>query len=386
MRRKPQRSSNSDLGASLVNQLGLQLLEKLQEDQAVRNLLLSPCSLAFCLAIVYNGAAGQTHDKLAKFLGVVEISEEDMNRRLRALRTAIEQLGPQLELVLASAVWGVKPVMFPPDFRQRIQEFYAADVQILDATAPVAAETINRWVSSKTNGKITTLVNPDDLSSEIRCILTNAIYFKGLWSAPFDPQATRDRPFALPDGRTREVAMMCRSGRYPYLETTAFQAIDLAYTSGSLSMYVVLPREGVSLDMSGWGEWLPQFRPAHVELALPRFSATCTLDMAGSLGDLGLGVLFQAGADFTRMGLAGYFISGIKHKAHIEVSEVGTEASASSAVLMGRSLPRVTTMIVDRPFFLAIHDHRRNLLLFLGRIIEPEPAGPTGAEVEGGSR
>src|SRR5262245_63375904 len=146
MRRKPQRSSNSDLGASLVNQLGLQLLEKLQEDQAVRNLLLSPCSLAFCLAIVYNGAAGQTHDKLAKFLGVVEISEEDMNRRLRALRTAIEQLGPQLELVLASAVWGVKPLMFPPDFQQRIQEFYAADVQILDATAHVEEVAINSWV------------------------------------------------------------------------------------------------------------------------------------------------------------------------------------------------------------------------------------------------
>jgi serine protease inhibitor len=375
MRRKRQQSSDPDSGASSVNQLGFQLLEKLQEDQAVRNLILSPCSLAFCLAIAYNGAAGQTRDALAKVLGVVGISEEDMNRRLRALRTAIEQPGPQLELVLASAVWGVKPLVFPPDFLQRIQEFYAAEARILDSTGPAAAETINRWVSSKTNGKIAMLVNSDDLSSEIRCILTNAIYFKGPWSAPFDPQATRDRPFALPDGRTREVAMMYRSGRYPYLETKAFQAIDLAYTGGSLSMYVFLPREGASLDMSDWGEWLPQFRIAHVELALPRLSVTCALDVAGSLGELGLNVLFQPGADFTRMGLAGHFISGIKHKAHIEVSEAGTEASASSAVLMGRSLTPVTSMTVDRPFFLAIHDRRRSLLLFLGRIVEPEPAG-----------
>jgi serine protease inhibitor len=238
-------------------------------------------------------------------------------------------------------------------------------------------------VSSKTNGKITTLVNSDDLSSEIRCILTNAIYFKGPWSAPFDPQETRDRPFALADGRTREVAMMYRSGRYPYLETKAFQAIDLAYTGGSLSMYVFLPDEGASLHMSGWEEWLPQFRIAHVELALPRLSVACALDVADSLGELGLDVLFQPGADFTRMGLAGHFIAAIKHKAHIEVSEEGTEASASSAILMGRSLTPVTSMTVDRPFFLAIHDRRSSLLLFLGRIVDPEPAGQAGSAESG---
>jgi serine protease inhibitor len=383
MRSKRQRSPDADSGASSVNQLGFQLLKKLQEEQAVQNLILSPCSLAFCLAIAYNGAAGQTHDALAQVLGVVGISEEDMNRRLRALRTAIEQPGPQLELVLASAVWGVRPLVFPSDFLQRIQEFYAAEARTLDAAGPTAVETINRWVSSKTNGKIAALVNADDLSSEIRCILTNAIFFKGPWSVAFDPQATRHRPFALPDGRMREVAMMGRSGRYPYLETKAFQAIDLAYIGGSLSMYVFLPRGGGSLDMSGWGEWLPQFRITHVELALPRLSVTCALDVARTLGDLGLNVLFQPGADFARMGLAGHFISGIKHKAHIEVSEAGTEAAASSAVLMGRNLTPVTSMTVDRPFFLAIYDRRRSLLLFLGRIVEPEPAGLPGSGAAG---
>ena len=100
-------------------------------------------------------------------------------------------------------------------------------------------------------------------------------------------------------------------------------------------MYVFLPHEGTSLDMSGWEEWLPQFRIAHVELALPRLSVACALDVADSLGELGLDVLFQPGADFTRMGLTGHFISAIKHKAHIEVSEEGTEASASSAILHG---------------------------------------------------
>ena len=74
--------------------------------------------------------------------------------------------------------------------------------------------------------------------------------------------------------------MMCRSGRYPYLETQAFQAIDLVYTGGRLSMYVFLPR-GASLDMASWATWLPQFRTAYVELALPRLAVTYALDVAG---------------------------------------------------------------------------------------------------------
>jgi serine protease inhibitor len=145
-----------------MNQFGFQLLEKLQEEQAIRNLLLSPCSLAFCLAMASNGAAGQTRDTLAEVLGGGGSSEEAMNQRLRALRTAIAQPGPQLELVLASAIWGVKPLVFPPAFVQRIQEFYAGEARILEAAGPAAAESINRWVSHKTNGKI---VDPEPVGT-----------------------------------------------------------------------------------------------------------------------------------------------------------------------------------------------------------------------------
>jgi serine protease inhibitor len=62
-----------------------------------------------------------------------------MNRRFRTLRTAIEPPGPQLELVLASAVWGIQPLVFPLDFVQRIQQFYAAEARDLDAAGPAAA-------------------------------------------------------------------------------------------------------------------------------------------------------------------------------------------------------------------------------------------------------
>jgi serpin B len=110
-----------------------------------------------------------------------------------------------------------------------------------------------------------------------------------------------------------------------------------------------------------------------VALTLPRFSVTCELDLLRPLADLGLGGAFQPGADFSRMGLTGSSISAVRHTARLDVSEEGTEAAASTAVVIGRSVPRTRTMVVDRPFLLAIVDRRSGLLLFLGRITEPEP-------------
>ena len=71
------------------------------------------------------------------------------------------------------------------------------------------------------------------------------------------------------------------------------------------------------------------------------------------------------------MGFAGHYITGVKHKARIDVTEEGTEAAAGSAVILGRSLISPITMVVSRPFFCAIRDTDSGVLLFVGRIAEP---------------
>jgi serpin B len=54
-----------------------------------------------------------------------------------------------------------------------------------------------------------------------------------------------------------------------------------------------------------------------------------------------------------------------------EVNEEGTEAAATTAVLMGRSLLGPPRMVVNRPFFWAVRDDRSGALLFAGAVFDP---------------
>ena len=49
-------------------------------------------------------------------------------------------------------------------------------------------------------------------------VLTNAIYFKAAWNAPFEPENTARGEFTLPDGGTTQVDMMNQIEMLPYAE------------------------------------------------------------------------------------------------------------------------------------------------------------------------
>jgi serpin B len=54
------------------------------------------------------------------------------------------------------------------------------------------------------------------------------------------------------------------------------------------------------------------------------------------------------------------------------VNEEGTEAAAATAVVLADAgLP--PEFRADRPFFFLIRDHRTGSILFMGRLLKPEP-------------
>ena len=65
-----------------------------------------------------------------------------------------------------------------------------------------ARKRINRWVSKATKDLITSILPPGSVTSESSLVVANAIYFKGMWSMPFDRVDTETRQFHLLDGST----------------------------------------------------------------------------------------------------------------------------------------------------------------------------------------
>jgi len=70
-------------------------------------------------------------------------------------------------------------------------------------------------------------------------------------------------------------------------------------------------------------------------------------------------------------------ISDVIHKSFIDINEVGTEASAATAVMFIYTtvVPPVENKKIfkaDHPFIFLIKENSTNTILFLGRVINPE--------------
>ena len=72
-------------------------------------------------------------------------------------------------------------------------------------------------------------------------MLTNAIYFKAGWQSTFPKGGTRKADFQVAKGKKVPVMMMNQTASFPHFRGKGFQALELPYRDGELSMVILLP-------------------------------------------------------------------------------------------------------------------------------------------------
>lgn len=364
------------------NTFGFRLFAHLAEEDNGKNIFISPFSIAVTLAMTYNGTANETQRAMARTLGFEKLDLTAVNTATAGLLTALQNPDPQVQLAIANSLWAGRPWPIQAAFVERCRDQYRAEVRNVDFTAPETAGMINGWVKHQTRDKIDQLIKPADLNPLTMLILLNAIYFKGSWSKQFDPVATREADFHLPDGRRKRVRMMYQTGEYRYYEDGTRQAVSLPYGSGRVSMVLFLPRRESSLSefqaqltTVTWRKWLNDFHQTSGNVALPRFKIEYEQQLNESLTALGLGIAFSDKADFGNLSNEPACLSVVRHKAFVEVNEEGTEAAAATAVViraLSMAPSRPFQLTFDRPFFCAIVDNQTGAILFMGSIVDPQ--------------
>jgi serine protease inhibitor len=257
--------SNSDFA--------LDLYGRLRADNAGRNLFFSPYSVSSALAMVAEGARGETAEQMGKVLHFPETAQahagmaalndhfnagsrgapravrariEALRKELQAANRSAADLGRagkwaeqekaarksqavaaelnklqseygQYELRVANALWGEKTYPFKQSYVDTVHKYYRTG-----GLFPVdfrndyegARKRINGWVEGQTNNRIKDLIPADALDKEaqklVRLVLTNAIYFKGEWAEVFAEGQTKDEDFLLAGGGKARVPMMRR--------------------------------------------------------------------------------------------------------------------------------------------------------------------------------
>jgi serpin B len=288
-------------------------------------------------------------------------------------------------LNVVNAIWGQQDYEFRVAFLDTLAENYGAGLRILDfINEPEPSRvTINDWVSEQTEDRINNLIPPGGITSLTRLVLTNAIYFNAAWEHKFTEEATTDLPFYLLDSRSITVPMMKQTENFGYAAGGDYQAVEMPYDGGELSMVVVLPSEGEfkefedGLDYEQVKRIIDNLNDRRVELTMPKFEFESDFSLKQALSALGMAEAFSGGADFSGMtGNKDLFISDVIHKAFVLVEEGGTEAAAASAVIMVMSAPgpepeEPVTVTIDRPFIFLIRDIETGAILFIGRVINP---------------
>lgn len=352
-------------------------------DGAEDNVLVSPLSVLHVLAMLQNGAAGETLAQIEQASG---FDTNALNAYLNAYARRLAGADPYgsgieldpLELSLADSIWLKNDAL-------SVQEDYLETcANTLDAQAFEAPfdnttlQDINAWVDENTHGMIPQII--DDISPDSRLFLISTLAFEGAWDDPYEDENVLDWAFTAQDGSQTDCRMM-RSREDSYLENDSFTGFIKPYRDYNFGFVGLLPKEGLTLDQaldSLDGAALANLMtPKDFSLAdagLPKFTLEYATKLTAQLQAMGMLDAFDMqAADLSPLGSAAenLYVGEIAHKTFIEVSETGTRAAAatSAELMMGSAMaeePEVHEVILDRPFAYLIIDLVTMTPVFMG--------------------
>jgi serine protease inhibitor len=373
-----------------VNAFSFDIFKKfLNDTQNEGNVFTSPYSIFTALAMTYEGAKGTTADEMKKVLNI-EQNNESFHEYMQSLYQYLNN-NKDYNISTANALWIKEGYPFLDEYKNLILTYYGGNSTEMNFSNPErAAKIINGWIENKTHNLIKNLISSGNIDPVLTAlILTNAIYFKGTWQVQFDEKNTTERPFEISKEESVNVETMRFIGtkdQFNYTENEMMQVLELPYTGNEISMTILLPKEGYtiqdiirSMNHENYKELIDSMNNTELDVYLPKFTIeTPVYNLNTYLIGLGMPTAFTGDADFSGMnGFGQLCISGVLHKAFIKVNEEGTEAAAATAVIMvtsaypGQNTSQRIVFDADHPFIFLIQHKTTGTILFMGEITDP---------------
>ncbi|XP_054713872.1 intracellular coagulation inhibitor 2-like [Uloborus diversus] len=333
--------------------------------------------------MLFCGSRNKTAAEMRSVLGYDHASLEDGNisAAFGKLVSSFEKSSVGCVLAMANSLMSQEDFKVKEDYKSILTKSFQAtlfEVNFQKETEKVL-NLINGWAKEKTNGKITSML--DTIRTSTVLILLNAVYFKGKWQHKFQEKRTYLQRFYNNgiENQAKQVHMMHLRESFPYVEKETFQALQLPYKGGEISMMVLLPnsRNGIEdleskLTPSLLQSLKQRMCDTEVDVALPKFKFEYSKDLKEYFKRLGLSETFQIGADFGGINESKQLVlSEVVHKAVLEINEEGSEAAAVTRHDVDQVCDFMCPQfIVDHPFLFVIHNVRNNIILFMGRVNE----------------
>ena len=376
------------------NDMAFKLINKLYNDD---NLVCSPLSLQYAMAMTANGASGETLEEITSFLG---FEANEMNELNRFYKILLEQLpAVDLDITLKAVDALLVNDKFPllPSYKNLVEDNYYAAVENMDFSNPSdVVIRLNEWAGLNTNGVINNIIDPEELSDYAAAYILNALYFKAEWEGSVDnpmfiESNTESADFQLSNGTAISAEMMKSVRYYQYAEMDGYKVLVLPYAQGKYNMYVLLPDENdingliEKIQQTTWSEILANLKQdAEVHVQLPKFEIENKFNLAETLISLGVEKVFQKEDaeldnifDIKLAQDPKVWIEKIIQQTKISVDERGTEAASVSMEEIGATSPgpgedpKIIYFHADHPFIFVIGEKTSGTILFEGVVARP---------------
>ncbi|NWX64085.1 A1AT antiproteinase, partial [Promerops cafer] len=367
--------SNADFAFKLYKQI--------RDELGDGNIFFSPLSISTAFAMLTLGARSNTLRELYKGLAfnLTQIEEQEIHEGFHHILQLLNDPHREDQLNMGNALFVDNKVKLLQNFLDRVTNFYYAEaVSSNFQNPPEAIREINKYVETKTHGKIVDLVK--SLDTETAMVLINYIFFRGSWERPFNIFNTRDDDFFLDAKNSVKVKMMHQNKAFKVHrdEKLSCWVVEIPY-KGNVTSLFVLPDEGSmkqvedALLKETVSNWLRALENRNIYLDLPKFSVSGSYDVKSLFKKMGVTEVFSDQADLS--GVAKNLLLKVSkaiHKATVDVRENGTEAAAVTTmeiVPMSLPFPPPPHISFNKPFLMMIIDKTTDGVLFLGKIVNP---------------
>lgn len=368
-------------GGEAVTDFALSLLR--EERSGSVSVLLSPVSILNALGMVANGASGTTLKQIETATGM---SLHQLNDFLYTYRMSLPADSKTCKAALANSAWLRDTFRVEDAFLRSCVNYYSAEVYRSAFDSGLVTD-LNRWVSKKTDGMISDLLEKEP-GAQTMLYLVNAACFDAKWETPYTKENVRtDGIFTAASGK-RQTADYLDSHETIYLSGNNVSGFLKPYDGGKYAFVALVPDEGVTLAdylRNLTGEHLYQLITDHhyanVQASIPKFTARSELELEEPLRTAGISDLFDvSAADLRGLGSAPngntLYVNSVLHKTYLELDENGTKAAAATSldVTAGAAPPSedVKTVTLDRPFLYMVVDTHACVPLFMGTVTSME--------------
>lgn len=348
---------------------------------ASQNSAYSPVNLYMALTVLADTCDGESRSQILDLLGADSV--ESLRTQAGQVWNANYCDDGALTSVLANSVWLSEDISFNSDTLSRLAKDHYASAFTGKFGTEKMNSAIRDWLNEQTGGFLKDAVGEVAPDASTMFALYSTVYFKARWDSEFNKSLNTTDIFHAPGGDVEREFMHSTLTYGPYYYGEDFSAVYLNFKTGC-GMWLILPDEdkdiGAVLDS---GEYLQMIQSqgeysnsssVQVELAVPKFDVSSTIDLKDGLAEMGVTDVFSFDkADFSPMCSDDLAVGRASQSARVQIDEEGcTAASFVEIAVCGAAMPpeEIVQMTFDRPFMFVISG-MDGQPLFTGTVCEP---------------